>query len=53
MGHVCTSKGGNAGYIFGRTHKYRADQAGEFDYSWEIDMDRLREVMVTLTQAGE
>jgi len=53
MGHVCTSKGGNAGYIFGRTHKYRADQAGEFDYSWEIDMGRLREVLVTLTQAGE
>ena len=53
MGHVCTSKGGNAGYIFGRTHKYRADQAGEFDYSWEIDMGRLREVLVTLTQGGE
>ncbi len=53
MGHVCTSKGGNAGYVFGRIQEGSSGQAGEFDYSWEIDMGRLKGVIATLTQDGE
>ena len=51
-GHVCTSMGGNAGYIFGRMREGSSGQAKKFDYSWEIDMDRLRDVLVTLTGDG-
>ena len=53
MGHVCTSKGGNAGYVFGRIQEGSSGQAGEFDYSCEIDMGRLKGVIATLTKDGE
>ena len=52
MGHVCTSKGGNAGYVFGRRLDGSSGEGGEFDYSWEIDMGRLRDVVTRLTGDG-
>ena len=43
--HVFGGKGGAAGYIFGRMIEDQRSRADEFDYSWEIDLDRLREVL--------
>jgi hypothetical protein len=48
MHHVCAAKGGAAGYVFGRTVAGSSGGDDVFDYTWEIDMARLRETLATL-----
>ena len=43
--HVGVCKGASGGFVFGRMLEDDRDRAGEFDYSWEVDLDRLRDVL--------
>ncbi len=44
--HVFGGKGGTAGYVFGRMTEDHRNRSEEFDYSWEVDLDRLRGVLM-------
>ncbi len=48
MHHICSAKGGAAGYVFGRTVAGAANGGEAFDYTWEIDIDRLRDALAAL-----
>ena len=48
MHHICAAKGGAAGYVFGRTVADSSGGDDVFDYTWEIDMARLRETLAAL-----
>ena len=48
MHHVCSAKGGRAGFIFGRIVEGSAGPGGMFDYTWEVDMGRLSETLADL-----
>ena len=48
MHHVCSAKGGAAVFVFGRTVAGSSDGDDVFDYTWEIDMVRLRETLTAL-----
>ena len=43
--HVFDGKGGAAGYVFGRMIEDHRSRSREFDYSWEVDLGRLRGVL--------
>ncbi len=43
--HVFGGKGGAAGYVFGRMTEDQRSRSGEFDYSWEVDLERLSGVL--------
>jgi capsular polysaccharide biosynthesis protein len=45
MGHVCTGKGARVGYVFGRLESEQPPGVREFDYSWTVDLGRLREIL--------
>jgi hypothetical protein len=48
MHHVCSAKGGRAGFVFGRTVDGSVGEGGVFDYMWEIDMGRLSDTLAAL-----
>ena len=49
MSDICAAKGGRVGYIFGRLHAGPSRQLGDaFDYSWEVDIARLRSTLEDL-----
>lgn len=48
MHHVCSAKGGAAGFVFGRKVAGSSSDGDVFDYTWEIDMSRLRETLATV-----
>jgi hypothetical protein len=48
MHHICSAKGGGAGYVFGRTVAGATSGSDPFDYTWEVNMDRLRDALTAL-----
>ena len=48
MHHVCSAKGGRAGFVFGRTVDGSVGEGGVFDYTWEIEMGRLSDTLAAL-----
>ena len=49
LGHICASKGGSVGYVFGRMSEDLRNRAGEpFDFFWTIDIARLDTTLADL-----
>ena len=49
MSDICAAKGGRVGYVFGRLHDGPPREPGDvFDYSWEVDLVRLRSTLEDL-----
>jgi hypothetical protein len=50
IGHVCAAKAGTAGHVFGRMLTDERGPGREFDYSWDVDLGRVREALETLVR---
>ena len=49
LSHICASKGGRVGYVFGRMSEDLHDRSGEpFDFFWTIDIARLDATLADL-----
>ena len=52
MHHICSAKGGRAGFIFGRVVDGSVGQGGVFDYAWEVDLGCLADALAALAPLG-